>query len=381
MMNIFTNLIFGVSLLTPAAMFALRVKDSDVQLNVAGSLILSLLSGYGAWKLIPHIAKYLLKADMFGKDLNKPGDKESKPPVPESLGVVCATLFMICVIIQQLLYLTTSMKAMLIEYNAAMCSVCFMIFLGFSDDVLDLPWRYKMILPTIASLPLLAAYSGGTSIVVPIPARFLFGKILDLGILYHVYMSMLAVFCTNAINIYAGINGLEAGQSFVIACAILTHNIVELSGPVAGQHLFSIVFILPFICVTLALLYYNWYPSRVFVGDTFCYFAGMTFAVTGILGHFSKTLLLFFIPQIINFVYSIPQLIGIVHCPRHRLPQLNVKTGKLEGIKTNMNLVNLSLLILGPQTEAQLCKILLAFQIICCGIGFAVRYHVASYFY
>ena len=30
---------------------------------------------------------------------------------------------------------------------------------------------------------------------------------------------------------------------------------------------------------------------------TLCYFAGMTFAVVGILGHFSKTLLLFFIPQ------------------------------------------------------------------------------------
>lgn len=27
-----------------------------------------------------------------------------------------------------------------------------------------------------------------------------------------IYMGMLAVFCTNAVNIYAGINGLEAGQ-------------------------------------------------------------------------------------------------------------------------------------------------------------------------
>jgi UDP-N-acetylglucosamine--dolichyl-phosphate N-acetylglucosaminephosphotransferase len=35
------------------------------------------------------------------------------------------------------------------------------------------------------------------------------------------------------------------------------------------------------------------------VGDTFCYFAGMTFAVVGILGHFSKTMLLFFIPQVL----------------------------------------------------------------------------------
>ncbi|CAN0556793.1 unnamed protein product, partial [Ectocarpus sp. 8 AP-2014] len=41
---------------------------------------------------------------------------------------------------------------------------------------------------------------------------------------YMVYMGLLAVFCTNAVNIYAGINGLEAGQSFVVACAILAHN-------------------------------------------------------------------------------------------------------------------------------------------------------------
>lgn len=63
------------------------------------------------------------------------------------------------------------------------------------------------------------------------------------------------------------------------------------------------------------------YPSSVFVGDTFCYFAGMTFAVVGILGHFSKTMLLFFIPQVVNFVYSLPQLFHIIPCPRHRLPR------------------------------------------------------------
>ncbi len=69
------------------------------------------------------------------------------------------------------------------------------------------------------------------------------------------------------------------------------------------------------------ILTHNRYPSKVFVGDTYTYFAGMTFAVVGILGHFSKTLLLFFIPQLVNFLYSIPQLIGIIPCPRHRLPK------------------------------------------------------------
>lgn len=71
------------------------------------------------------------------------------------------------------------------------------------------------------------------------------------------------------------------------------------------------------------------YPANAFIGDTFCYFSGMAFAVVGILGHFSKTLLLFFLPQIFNFLYSVPQLFGLVPCPRHRLPRLDPKTGLL----------------------------------------------------
>ena len=50
------------------------------------------------------------------------------------------------------------------------------------------------------------------------------------GIMRQVYMVMLVVFCTNAINILAGVNGLEAGQTFVIACAVMFHNLWELSG-------------------------------------------------------------------------------------------------------------------------------------------------------
>jgi len=71
-------------------------------------------------------------------------------------------------------------------------------------------------------------------------------------------MGLLAVFCTNAINIYAGLNGLEAGQSFVIAVSILVHNLLELGGTHHANHLFSIFLIVPFIAVTLGLLKWNW---------------------------------------------------------------------------------------------------------------------------
>ena len=62
----------------------------------------------------------------------------------------------------------------------------------------------------------------------------------------------------------------------------------------------------------------------------FCTIPPLTIsAVMGILGHFSKTLLLFFLPQIFNFVYSLPQLFKIYPCPRHRLPAFDAEIGAL----------------------------------------------------
>lgn len=201
-----------------------------------------------------------------------------------------------------------------------------MLFLGFADDVLDLRWRTKLLLPTVASLPLLMVYAltyDNTTIIVPKPFRVWLGFSLDLGLLYYLYLSLLAVFCTNAINILAGINGIEAGQGLLISLSIISHNLIELVRTTDHwhSHIFSLNLMLPFLAVTIGLLYHNWYPSDVFVGDTYCYFAGMTFAVVGILGHFSKTMLLFFIPQVFNFLYSCPQLFHFVQCPRHRLPK------------------------------------------------------------
>ena len=43
-------------------------------------------------------------------------------------------------------------------------------------------------------------------------------------------MGMLAVFCTNAINILSGINGVEAGQSLIIGISIILFNLIQLTG-------------------------------------------------------------------------------------------------------------------------------------------------------
>ena len=74
--------------------------------------------------------------------------------------------------------------AQFVELLAALLSICCMLLLGFADDVLELKWRHKLLLPTVASLPLLMVYFvtyNGTTIIVPKPLRFFVGYSLYLG--------------------------------------------------------------------------------------------------------------------------------------------------------------------------------------------------------
>ncbi|KAE8592357.1 hypothetical protein XENTR_v10018737 [Xenopus tropicalis] len=394
-------------------------------LNVAGSV----LGGLATATLIPAFKEHFIAARLYGTDMNK----MTKEPVPESQGVISGAVFLLILFFFiPVPFLSCFVEEQCKEFPhhefvaliGSLLAICCMIFLGFADDVLNLRWRHKLLLPTAASLPLLMVYFttfGNTTIVVPKPFRPLLGLHVDLGILYYVYMGMLAVFCTNAINILAGINGLEAGQSLVIAGSIILFNIAELNGDFHDDHLFSLYFLIPFFFTTLGLLYHNWYPSRVFVGDTFCYFAGMTFAVVGIVGHFSKTMLLFFIPQVLNFLYSLPQLLHIIPCPRHRLPRLDPTNGKLGmsyskfkskelsklgdliikvgevlyvlDVKraqgedgqyvevNNMTLINFVLKLTGPMHERNLTVLLLFIQVLGSCAAFLVRYQLVRLFY
>lgn len=144
----------------------------------------------------------------------------------------------------------------------------------------------------------------------------------------------------------------------------------------------------------------------------------MTFAVVGILGHFSKTVLLFFLPQILNFLYSVPQLFHFIPCPRHRMPKYNPETDRLESSKTvfrkselnilgrlffyifktlrviqwtetkdglisanNFTIINLTINLIGPTHEKKLTLYLIAFQICCSILAFVIRYPMAEFFY
>jgi UDP-N-acetylglucosamine--dolichyl-phosphate N-acetylglucosaminephosphotransferase len=399
------------------SLFALLYVDVNAHYIIAMSTVIGIIGYFLTSLLVPVMAEYTGKRGLCGKDLGKKGTPQESRDVPEALGIVAGTTFLVCTIFSQLAFAKTDNQRVI--FNSALFSICFMIFLGFLDDTVDLKWRYKLFLPTIASLPLLSTYSGSTAMYLPTAFRPLLfsngnlthlgkivdlfvtvdtnasGAIIELGYFFLLFMGLQAVFCTNAINIYAGINGLECGQSYIIACSLLFFKLYELSYAAPGDNqLFAIIMIIPFIGSSLGLLRHNWFPADVFVGDTFCYFAGMTFAVIGIHSHFSKTLLLLFLPQTFNFLYSIPQLFKILPCPRHRLPRIDTKTGlmyysafpceksqyKLFKISNdaeecpNCTLICLVLRLTGPISERSLCITLLFLQAASSALAFYIRY-------
>ncbi|KAI9315498.1 glycosyl transferase family 4-domain-containing protein [Dichotomocladium elegans] len=415
-----------------AAVAASSSPPDTVYYSVAFSTIAALTT----WKTLPRLTKTFINARLSGVDILK----KKRPVLAEAMGFPAAIIYLITMFCfipfpfigwfdgeARLVHdedpvIGTFPYHKLGEILSAILAIQSMILLGFADDVIDVRWRYKIWFPAVASVPLLIFYYtnfGVTHVVLPIQLRPYFGDLVDLGILYYVYMVMLVIFCTHTINILAGINGIEAGQALVIAVSIAFNDLLFLyNNPNKASveaHLFSLYFMLPFIGVTFALLWHNWFPARLFVGDTFCYFAGMTFAVVGILGHFSKTLILFFMPQIFNFLYSCPQLFRLVECPRHRMPRLNADLKKLEcstvaldGDKrpvqklgrcvlwilnslgllkvvrwdehgrvaecNNLTLINLVLARFGPMSERTTTVVVLTIQAFSSALAFFIRY-------
>ncbi|OQO02536.1 hypothetical protein B0A48_12063 [Cryoendolithus antarcticus] len=364
MQDLSSTEVYSLSILSVACIAILvNAWNSDGE-PLFASLAISGAAFSFTYAVIRWTGDVFIKRGYKGKDLSK----KSPVELPEAMGLISALVYLLAVVN----FLPFAFKRDIVEatsgggnkdrvleagmddtgrflhrfpleklasYGFAYGTLATTTILGILDDSFDMRWRHKFFIPAFAALPMLGLYFvdfGVTHVVVPLPLRPYLGELIDLGGFYYLYMAAVAIFCPNCINILAGVNGIEVGQSLVIALLLLLNDFLYVSPwmhqphPATDSHLFSIYLLLPFVGVSLALLSHNWFPARVFVGDTYCYFAGMVFAVVGILGHFSKTLMLLFIPQIFNFLYSAPQLFKVVPCPRHRLPRFNARTGLLE---------------------------------------------------
>lgn len=226
--------------------------------------------------LIPRVGQSFVKIGLYGKDQSKPG----KPVIPESVGAVSATVYLLvmflCIPFMFYKYMVTTTPGggirgasieengdltgnlfphgKLSEYLSSILCLESTALLGIADDLFDLRWRHKFFLPAIGAIPLLIVYYvdfGATHVLVPTFVQpWVKMTNIDLGWMYYAYMVSMTIFCPNSINILAGINGLEVGQSIVLGILALINDALYLAmGPNASweSHRFSAVIILPFL--------------------------------------------------------------------------------------------------------------------------------------
>lgn len=170
----------------------------------------------------------------------------------------------------------------------AFLTIIFVGVIGVFDDLFTLRQRYKPFLVGLASVPLMIYTQNYVGIHFPY-----FGYIY-LGSFYLLLVPLAVATASNLTNMLAGFNGLEAGMAGISCFALGI--LCTLSGK---MELASLAFILT--AAYLAFLRYNWYPAKIFPGDTGTLMSGAAISCISILGHVEVAGIIMMIPPAIDF--------------------------------------------------------------------------------
>ncbi len=240
----------------------------------------------------PYWIRRSKKAGLIGKDKHKADD----PPIAEvgGLPVVCGFIFAIFYYIATRVFIYGKTDGPLMLVLATLLSVLIATIIGIVDDILGwkigLRIRYKIALTLFIALPIAVINAGHSMMNFPVIGH------VELGLLYPLVIIPLGIVgSSNAFNMLAGYNGLEAGQGIIILSTLGIISYLTGSGFVAVLAL-SMVFSL------LAFIFYNRYPARIFPGDTLTYAVGALIAIVAILGNIEMFAIILFIPYYIEFI-------------------------------------------------------------------------------
>ncbi len=120
---------------------------------------------------------------------------------------------------------------------------------------------------------------------------------IDLGVFSVLITVLWVVGITNAINLIDGLDGLATGVSTIALCSMLLMAIIDLQ-------VFAAYLAVVIIGANLGFLYHNFYPAKIYMGDTGSNFLGYMIAVISMLGLFKNIALFSFIIPII--VLAVP---------------------------------------------------------------------------
>jgi len=261
-------------------------------------LLVLIISFATTYLFTPKVISIMRSQGFKSKDMNK----YSHPLVAELGGVPIFFGFVFGSILAIFLSTYFGLKINLLIFIAGMLTIVLVAFIGTIDDIIGWKkgirqWQHALF-PVIAALPLMAVRVNNPPITLPfiglLPTEFIlpFG-VISFGIIYSLIFVPIGVTgASNATNMLAGLNGLEAGLSALILAALSV--LAILNGKVEAA-----IFAFAMIGALLAFLKYNWFPAKIFGGDGLTLMAGASIAVVSILGDMEKIgialMILFFI--------------------------------------------------------------------------------------
>ena len=268
-------------------------------------LIPCLIAFIVTYLITPTFIKILKLEGIVGRDQMKP----KKPLIPE-MGAPPIVFGFIAGIFAYIAAQTFIIKSLdlqqLVSLMAAILTILMIAFIGMLDELTTLMKKkdtgkfkeYKrlglkkwiqVVLPFSAAFPLMAIAAGVTTITVP------FIGSINIGIIYPLVLVPIAIVgATNATNMLAGFNGLQAGLGIVLCSFLGVFAYLQNS---YGAALIAFVFV----AVLLAFLKYNWYPAKIFPGGL-DYVVGAAIASIAIIGNIEKFAVLCFVPWFLELI-------------------------------------------------------------------------------
>ncbi len=243
---------------------------------------------------MPNTIRILKEKGMVGIDVHKP----DQPSIAKGGGFI--VLFAIVTSLLAVIGFTT-LQAQEINTGllAALVSILMAGMIGLLDDTLDFRNRTKIVLPLIASIPMVAMQVGTVTMSIP------FIGTVNLGILYPlVVVPLMMTFIIDSTNMYGGMNGLESGLAVINSSAFVLYVCVEplIAQNGAPQLVDAGIIAGALLGGSLAFFIFNRYPAKILPGDVGRLPLGAAMATALILGNMDRLAVILYIPFLINFV-------------------------------------------------------------------------------
>ena len=148
----------------------------------------------------------------------------------------------------------------------------FIITIGIWDDIKGVSPRLKLLFQILA-----ACCATGAGIQVSFVTNIFLGGVISVGWIGYPLTVLWIVGVTNALNLVDGLDGLAAGIS---AIAAVTIGIIAWMQGLPEMGTLALILA----ASIAAFLRYNFYPAKIFLGDTGSLFLGYTLSVLAIIG-------------------------------------------------------------------------------------------------